>query len=87
MVMAFAKEYLPSVKFVPAQGTYLMWLDCRQLGLSDEALQQLFLEQAKLALSPGAIFGKGGSGFMRMNIGTTQENVLVALDKLKQALN
>ena len=64
-----------------------MWLDCRQLGLSDEALQQLFLEQAKLALSPGAIFGKGGSGFMRMNIGTTQENVLIALDKLKQALN
>ena len=87
MVMAFAKEHLPSVKFVPAQGTYLMWLDCRQLGLSDEALQLLFLEQAKLALSPGAMFGKGGSGFMRMNIGTTQENVLIALDKLKQALN
>ena len=87
IVMAYAKEHLPRVKFVPAQGTYLMWLDCRQLGLSDEALQQLFLEQAKLALSPGAIFGKGGSGFMRMNIGTTQENVLIALDKLKQALN
>ncbi len=87
IVMAYAKEHLPRVKFVPAQGTYLMWLDCRQLGISDEALQQLFLEQAKLALSPGAIFGKGGSGFMRMNIGTTQENVLVALDKLKQALN
>jgi cystathionine beta-lyase len=87
MVMDYAKEHLPRVKFVPAQGTYLMWLDCRQLGLSDEALQQLFLKQAKLALSPGAIFGKGGSGFMRMNIGTTQENVLIALDKLKQALN
>jgi cysteine-S-conjugate beta-lyase len=87
MVMAYAKEHLPRVKLVPSQGTYLMWLDCRQLGLSDEALQQLFLEQAKLALSPGAMFGKGGSGFMRMNIGTTQENVLIALDKLKQALN
>ena len=87
MVMAFAKEHLPRVKFVPAQGTYLMWLDCRQLGLSDQALQQLFLEQAKLALSTGAMFGKGGSGFMRMNIGTRQENVLIALNKLKQALN
>ena len=87
MVMAYAKEHFPRVKLVPSQGTYLMWLDCRQLGLSDEALQQLFLEQAKLALSPGAMFGKGGSGFMRMNIGTTQENVLIALDKLKQALN
>ena len=87
MVMTFAKEHLPRVKFVPAQGTYLMWLDCRQLGLSDEALQQLFIEQAKLGLSPGAMFGKGGSGFMRMNIGTRQENVLIALNKLKQALN
>ena len=87
MVTAYAKEHLPRVKFVPSQGTYLMWMDCRQLGLSDEALQEFFLEQAKLALSPGAMFGKGGSGFMRMNIGTTQENVLIALEKLKQALN
>ena len=87
MVMAYAKDHLPRIKVVPAQGTYLLWLDCRQLGLSDEALQKLFLEHAKLALSPGAMFGKGGSGFMRMNIGTTQENVLLALDKLKQALN
>ena len=87
MVMDYAKEHLPRVKFVPSQGTYLMWMDCRQLGLSDEALQEFFLEKAKLALSPGAMFGKGGSGFMRMNIGTTQENVLIALEKLKQALN
>lgn len=87
MVMDYAKEHLPRVKFVPSQGTYLMWMDCRQLGISDEALQEFFLEKAKLALSPGAMFGKGGSGFMRMNIGTTQENVLIALEKLKQALN
>lgn len=86
MVMAFAKQHLPKITVVPAQGTYLLWLDCRQLGLSDDSLQQLFLDEAKLALSPGVMFGKGGEGFMRMNIGTTQENVLLALDKLKQAL-
>jgi cysteine-S-conjugate beta-lyase len=86
MVMAYAKQHLPKITVVPAQGTYLLWLDCRQLGLSDESLKQLFLEQAKLALSPGVMFGKGGEGFMRMNIGTTQENVLLALDKIKQAL-
>ena len=84
--MAYVKKHLPKITVVPAQGTYLLWLDCRQLELSDELLRQLFLEQAKLALSPGALFGKGGSGFMRMNIGTTQENVLLALDKLKQVL-
>jgi len=86
MVMAFAKQHLPKITIVPAQGTYLLWLDCRQLGLSDESLKELFLDQAKLALSPGAMFGKGGEGFMRMNIGATQESVLLALDKLKQAL-
>jgi cystathionine beta-lyase len=86
MVMTSAKEHLPQIKVVPAQGTYLLWLDCRQLKLSDEMLRQLFLEEARLALSPGTLFGRGGGGFMRMNIATTQENVLLALDKLKQAL-
>ena len=86
MVMAYAKQHLPKIKVVPAQGTYLLWLDCRQLELSDDSLKQLFLDEAKLALSPGVMFGKGGEGFMRLNIGTTQENVLLALDKLKQAL-
>ena len=86
-VMAYANQHLPNITVVPAQGTYLLWLDCRQLGLDDQLLQQLFLEKAKLALSPGAMFGKGGSGFMRMNIGTSRKNVLLALDKLKQALN
>ena len=87
MVMTYAKNHLPNITVVPAQGTYLLWLDCRQLGLSDASLQQFFLEEAKLALSPGAMFGQGGSGFMRMNIGTTQENVVLALGKLKQALS
>ena len=86
-VMAYANQHLPNITVVPAQGTYLLWLDCRQLGLDDQLLQQFFLEKAKLALSPGAMFGKGGSGFMRMNIGTSRKNVLLALDKLKQALN
>ena len=86
-VMDYANQHLPNITVVPAQGTYLLWLDCRQLGLDDQLLQQFFLEKAKLALSPGAMFGKGGSGFMRMNIGTSRKNVLLALDKLKQALN
>ena len=86
-VMDYANQHLPNITVVPAQGTYLLWLDCRQLGLDDQLLQQLFLEKSKLALSPGAMFGKGGSGFMRMNIGTSRKNVLLALDKLKQALN
>jgi cysteine-S-conjugate beta-lyase len=87
MVMAYTQKHLPKITVVPAEGTYLLWLDCRQLGLSDHDLQQLFLEKAKLALSPGTMFGKGGEGFMRMNIGASQESILLALHKLKQALS
>ena len=87
MVMAYTQKHLSKITVVPAEGTYLLWLDCRQLGLSDHDLQQLFLEKAKLALSPGTMFGKGGEGFMRMNIGASQESILLALHKLKQALS
>jgi cystathionine beta-lyase len=52
MVMAYAKKYLPKITIIPAQGTYLLWLDCHQLGMSDELLHQFFLEKAKLALQP-----------------------------------
>ena len=64
----------------------MLWLDCRKLKLDDQQLQAFFLHQAKLALSPGALFGAGGEGFMRMNIATSQANVLMALEKLKAAL-
>ena len=84
--IAFINSYLTQINVVHPQGTYLLWLDCRKLNLTDEALNRFFIEEAKLGLSPGAMFGNGGSGFMRMNIGTSKANVLAALDRLKNAL-
>lgn len=84
--IAFINTHLPTIKVIRPQGTYLLWLDCRELNLDDEALKRLFIQEAQLGLSPGAMFGHGGEGFMRMNIGTPKINVIAALTRLKAAL-
>jgi cysteine-S-conjugate beta-lyase len=78
---------LPQIKLIAPEGTYLLWLDCRALGLNDQALKQFFIEKAGLGLSPGNLFGEAGSGFMRMNIGAPKQVVAKALDQIAQALN
>lgn len=82
----YIRTELPQIRVIAPQATYLLWLDCRALQLNDEALKHFFITQAKLGLSPGAMFGHGGEGFMRMNIGTPKANVLQALSQLKAAL-
>lgn len=82
----FIHNHMPAIDVIRPQGTYLLWLDCRKLKLDDAALNRFFIQEAKLGLSPGAIFGGGGAGFMRMNIGTPKANVMAALTRLKAAL-
>lgn len=84
--IAFIHTHLPKINVIRPQGTYLLWLDCRKLKLDDAALNRFFIQEAKLGLSPGAMFGSGGEGFMRMNIGTAKANVMAALTRLKCAL-
>lgn len=84
--ISFMHLHLPTIGVIHPQGTYLLWLDCRKLKLDQAALHRFFIEEAKLGLSPGAMFGLGGEGFMRMNIGTTKANVMAALTRLKCAL-
>lgn len=85
MVSAFFKSNLPDIKLIENQATYLLWLDCRALDLDDAALNKFFIEEAKLGLNPGSIFGKGGSGFMRMNIAMPKSIIQTALDNLCKA--
>jgi len=84
--IAFIQANLPAIDVIRPQGTYLLWLNCRKLKLDDAALNRFFIQEAKLGLSPGAIFGRGGEGFMRMNIGTPKANVMAALKRLQDAL-
>lgn len=86
-VLKFVNENVPKIKVIKQEGTFLTWLDCRELGLSDEELERFFLEEAKLALSTGTAFGKGGRGFMRMNIGCPISTVKEALQRLKNAVD
>jgi len=86
MVRQYLQDYLPQIKLTPAEGTYLLWLDCRDLRLSDDALRQFFILEAGIGLNPGISYGREGSGFMRMNIGTPRQHIRHALDNVRSAL-
>lgn len=85
-VAAFVAERLPGISLVEPEGTYLLWLDCRALALSDAGLKAFFVEQAGVGLSPGIQFGAGGSGHMRMNIGVPRAQLEQALARVEAAL-
>lgn len=85
-VDSYLKQQLPQIKLIATEGTYLLWLDCRELGMTDAELKRFFVHKAGLALNPGTLFGDAGSGFMRMNIGTPKQVIASALEQLKKAL-
>ena len=82
----YLKENLPDIKLIEPEGTYLIWLDCRALKLSDEELQNLVEQKAKLWLDDGYIFGKGGSGFERINIACPRATLKEGLDRFTRAV-
>jgi cysteine-S-conjugate beta-lyase len=85
-VADYLVKQLPQIKLIAAEGTYLLWLDCRALNMSDAELKLFFVQQAGLGLSPGTLFGEAGSGFMRMNIGAPKAVIADALENIKKAL-
>lgn len=85
-VAAYLARELPQIRLIQPEGSYLLWLDCRNLGMSDAQLNKFMIEQAKVGLSPGTAFGAGGQGFMRLNIGAPRKVVMTALHQIRQAL-
>lgn len=85
LVRDFLAQELPFIRLVEPEGTYLVWLDCRALGLSDSELDELIVHKAGLWLDAGPIFGAGGEGFQRMNIACPAAILQSALEKLKKA--
>jgi len=71
---------------VPPEATYMIWLDCRQMGMSPEELNRFFIDEAATGLSEGSMFGPGGEGFMRMNIACPFETVKKAINNIRNAL-
>ncbi len=74
------------IRAVDTEATFLMWLDCRALGLSQEALERCFVEKAHLGLNSGTEFGEEGEGFMRLNIGVSFERLQHAMQGLIDAI-
>jgi len=85
LVRKFLEEKLPKVSLVEPEGTYLIWMDFRALGLSDKELDELFVKKAGLWLDTGKMFGAGGEGFQRMNIACPRSLLQEALDRMEKA--
>ena len=86
-VKEFLEEKIPNVKLVNPEGTFLLWLDCRGLGLNENELKTLLEKEAKIALDQGPNFGKAGIGFERLNIGCSRSIIESALIRLERAIN
>lgn len=82
----FLEERIPRIKLVEPQGTYLAWLDCRALGLSDPELDELIENRARLWLDTGLMFGAGGEGFQRVNLACPRAVLEQALTQLAKAI-
>ncbi|MCM1065526.1 MAG: pyridoxal phosphate-dependent aminotransferase [Eubacterium sp.] len=82
----FIDREMPGVKLVEPEGTFLLWLDCRGLQISDDELDQLVIEKAKLWLDGGRMFGPCGSGYQRVNMACPRATLERALRQFADAL-
>lgn len=83
----FLKKNVPQIKAMIPEASFLVWLDCRELNLSQDDLVSFFIHDARLALNNGASFGQGGEGFMRLNVGSPRLVIEEAMNRLKQAID
>lgn len=86
-IIDFCKNNIPQITPIRPEASYLVWLDCRELGLSHDELNELFIHKARIALNDGAMFGKEGEGFMRFNVGTPLHTIKEAMQRLKDAVH
>ena len=86
MVVNYCREHIPGIVAIKPQASFLVWLDCTDLGLEHDALIDLFVNKARLGLNDGAMFGKSGSGFMRLNVAVPRSILTQAMQQLADAV-
>ena len=84
--VGFLRERLPEIGCAPQEGTYLMWLDFSGVGLSHEAVMDLLVNRARVALNSGLFFGETGRGWFRLNLATPRANVERTLENISKAI-
>ena len=85
--ITYFREKIPRIKIIRPEATYLLWLDCRELGLDDKALNSFMIEKAKMWMDDGPMFGIGGEGFQRMNIACPRATLEEGLKRIELAVD
>ena len=83
----YFEEKIPGIKVIEPEATYLVWLDCRSLGLNTRELKDFMIKKAKVGLDNGSIFGQGGEGFQRLNIACPRKTLEKGLRRIEAAVN
>ena len=79
-------RHLPQFPVLPLEGTYLVWTDCRAAGLSSDVLTRRLLDEGRLHVNSGSMYGAAGEGFIRLNIACPRKLLAEGLDRLKRVL-
>jgi len=82
----FFSKNMPQIETYPLEGTYLMWINCNKLNMSNEELDKFFIEEVKVGLNPGHIFGEEGNGFQRINIACPRKNLEIFANNFLKAI-
>jgi cysteine-S-conjugate beta-lyase len=86
-VKDYCRQMIPEIITVQPEATYMVWLDCRKFGMTGKELQNFFVNKAGVGMNEGSTFGPGGEGYMRMNLGTTHQTVMKAMEQIEKAVS
>ena len=81
-LVMYLAEHLPELTVVPLEGTYLAWIDCRALSVGSERMAQRLMDEARLMVNPGMLYGPGGEGFIRLNFACPRALLTDGLERL-----
>lgn len=86
MLLEYFTERISKINVVKPEGTYLAWLDCRELGMEPKALKEFFITQARVGMNDGAMFGDDGAGFQRLNFACPRSLLKEGLQRIENAV-
>lgn len=86
LAMEFLQQQLPELTPMRPEGSYLLWVDCRSLGLDSQGLQDLMYKKARVVFSEGSIFGVEGAGYLRINLACPQAILLEGLTRFAKTI-
>ncbi len=86
-VVDYLAENIPSIKPMEPEASFLLWLDCRELGMDTDSLHQFFAQKAGLGLNKGTVFGEGGEYHLRLNVACPRAILEQAMKQLTEAMS